>query len=333
MEEVEVAPIYQQNITLYQPRPDPSLTVVPYPQEWYFSEMPRQPAHSQGRQPRVMAQTVKTLIMRVAHGDDDCEQKLSTGKTSLHDDDLDLREGRLVGLRFQNVDIKPRQRVTSAILEFHSKLEKNDNCEIDVYGHHAGNSSPFGHELNCLSNRLKTHAVIHWTPQSWVPGTDHYTEDLAPIIQEIVNHPQWHEGNSFTLIFHGTSGHRSAWAFDGNPSLAPQLILKLVETEAHELPDEQQHAQASMPPPSRGPIHHQTGNGVHEGYDCFGHSRPPAPPIHDPLHLPGPPIWSSKTSSATSATICPTSTSGPPDWSAKSLRALATGWRGKTPWE
>lgn len=56
--------------------------------------------------------------------------------------------------------------------------------------------------------------------------------ELARIVQEVVNSPNWHFGGSLAFLLHGTSGHRSAWAFDGNPSLAPSLVLQVVEEGA-----------------------------------------------------------------------------------------------------
>eukprot|EP00668_Euglena_longa_P014397 GGOE01018386.1.p1 GENE.GGOE01018386.1~~GGOE01018386.1.p1 ORF type:complete len:554 (-),score=54.88 GGOE01018386.1:247-1824(-) len=309
--EVLSPPVVQQNVTLYQPRPDPSLTVVPYPQEWYYCEAPQVVAKAKA-QAQVISQATKTLSLKVGHGDDDCEQKLSTGKTSLHDDDLDLREGRLVGIRFQKVSIKPKQQIRAARLHFTTKLDKSDNCQVDIFGDASGDAKPFTHELNALGGRSRTFAQVHWSIPPWTPGTTHSSEDLAPIIQEIVNLPHWAEGNSLVLILHGTSGHRSAWAFDGNPSNAPQLVIEVVEAAVHQVSDSSApqspvhqpsevsggsfrrqpsatlHSPGPFPgaPPQRGPVHLAGPSpDVHDGYDAFGFVRNVGPQ-GDPWHLP-----------------------------------------------
>jgi hypothetical protein len=278
VKEVEVAPVVNQNVTLYQPRPEPSITVCNYPREFYYVEAK---AEAKVEEAKVIAKSTKTMTLRVAHGDDDCEQKLSTGKTSLHDDDLDLREGRLVGIRFQNVQIRPRQQVTSAILQFHAKLDKSDDCQVDIYGDASGDAAPFGHELNAVSKRPQTHATVHWSVPHWVPGSPDNTPELGRIVQEIVNSPDWRVGGSLVLMLHGTSGHRSAWAFDGNPSLSPTLILKVIDEEERVVAS--QSVPASPTPgspfrstfgdssPFRGAIPRSPD--IHDGYDAHGFRR------------------------------------------------------------
>eukprot|EP00667_Euglena_gracilis_P006371 EG_transcript_6423 len=296
-----------------QPRPEPSLTVVPYPQEWYYCEAPHASTEVQSHA-TVVAQTIKTITLKVSHGDDDCEQKLSTGKTSLHDDDLDLREGRLVGIRFQKVQIKPKQQIKAAALHFTAKLDKSDHCQVNIFGDASGNARPFTHELNTLSGRSKTFAQVPWSIPPWVPGSAHASEDVTPIVQEIVNHPQWTEGSSLALILHGTAGHRSAWAFDGNPSHAPQLVIKVVEAVAQEISTRdspapnsphgsfvRHHSESSFhragalqspgpfpgAPPQRGPVRLAGGAlpDIHDGYDAFGFARNVGPQ-GDPWNLP-----------------------------------------------
>eukprot|EP00669_Euglena_mutabilis_P005760 TRINITY_DN1733_c0_g1_i1.p1 TRINITY_DN1733_c0_g1~~TRINITY_DN1733_c0_g1_i1.p1 ORF type:complete len:465 (+),score=68.18 TRINITY_DN1733_c0_g1_i1:28-1395(+) len=270
VKEVEVAPVVHQNVTLYQPRPEPSLTVCQYPREFYYVENKAEARVEEDA--KVVSRSAKTLKLRVAHGDDDCEQKLSTGKTSLHDDDLDLREGRLVGIRFQNVQIRPRQQVTAARLFFYSKLDKSDDCKVEIFGDASGDAAPFTHELNSVGQRPQTHATVHWSVPHWIPMSPDESPELARIVQEVVNSPNWHFGGSLAFLLHGTSGHRSAWAFDGNPSLAPSLVLQVVEEEEHVVASSPSHES-----PYRSPVGSSSpfrgSPDFHDGYNAHGFQR------------------------------------------------------------
>jgi len=52
------------------------------------------------------------------------------------------------------------------------------------------------------------------------------TSDLIPILQEIVNHPDWSIGNDVNFIFEGT-GRRVAEAYEGVPEAAAKLIVEV----------------------------------------------------------------------------------------------------------
>jgi PKD repeat protein len=69
---------------------------------------------------------------------------------------------------------------------------------------------------------------VTWAPVAWSAGqagTGQRTPELKAVIQEIVNRSAWASGNALALIVTGT-GHRTAWSYNGNASLAPLLHLE-----------------------------------------------------------------------------------------------------------
>lgn len=210
------------------------------------------------------------LEVHVTHGDDDCEERLTTGKTSLHDEDLDLREGRAVGLMFLNLDIDQGAQIGSAEIQFQSRLQKEDYCQMEICADaNGGATRPFDQNLpSQLANRPRTQGVA-WTPGPWAPETPQSTPDLAAIVQDIVNAPNWRRGCNITFILFGLKGQRVAWAFDGQPAKAPMLRVTCTIPEDN----------APMDPM------------VHQGYDAHGHMKvPPPPPPPQEMMIPAEPV-------------------------------------------
>ncbi len=56
-------------------------------------------------------------------------------------------------------------------------------------------------------------------------GSDQQTPNIASVIQEIVNHSDWFEGNSLVIIITGT-GERVAESYEGTSSGAPLLHVE-----------------------------------------------------------------------------------------------------------
>ena len=80
-----------------------------------------------------------------------------------------------------------------------------------------------------ISGRPRTTASATWAPAAWNSsdgaGANQKTPELKTIVQEIVNRASWASGNALAMIVTGT-GHRTAWAFDGNAAQAPLLHVE-----------------------------------------------------------------------------------------------------------
>ena len=80
-----------------------------------------------------------------------------------------------------------------------------------------------------ISCRARTSAVVSWAPQPWTTrgeaGSDQQTPDIAVVIQEIVNRPNWSSGNSLTIIITGT-GKRVVGSYNGDQAGAPLLHVE-----------------------------------------------------------------------------------------------------------
>jgi hypothetical protein len=97
-----------------------------------------------------------------------------------------------------------------------------------IEGHATNNAPTFTSANANISSRTRTNAAVDWTPAPWTSvgeaGPDQQTPDIAAVIQEIINRPQWLSGNSLAVILSG-SGRRTAESFNGDPNGAPLLHI------------------------------------------------------------------------------------------------------------
>ena len=94
--------------------------------------------------------------------------------------------------------------------------------------------------VSFISVRTRTSASVNWRPEPWdVAGersVRQRTPNLAALIHEVVNRPDWREGNALVLLISG-SGRREAVPPDQRPSVflppdawvGPRLYIELAE--------------------------------------------------------------------------------------------------------
>jgi len=174
-----------------------------------------------------------SAMIRINSGSDDAEES-EAGRMDLTSSDLELvydgSDGRQhVGMCFDNVPIPPDTTITNAYIQF--KVDETYSAEVTVTirGEATGNAATFTSASGNISSRSTTAAFTGWTPPPWntrgVAGVDQRTPDLSEIVQEIVDHPGWSEGNSLAMIVTGTEQNdkRTAESFNGEAGGAAAL--------------------------------------------------------------------------------------------------------------
>ena len=175
-----------------------------------------------------------TTCALVTASSDDAEQK-SNGSMSMTSSDLELIDDNTiqkVGMRFLNLNIPQGATINSASLQF--TVDETDNvnpCNLDIYGQDSDDAATFTTSSNNIGSRPLTTATVSWPPPDWTTignaGPDQLSPDLAVIIQEIVDRPNYTAGSAIAIIIEGT-GRRVAEAFDGSPTEAPELCVEYV---------------------------------------------------------------------------------------------------------
>jgi len=176
--------------------------------------------------------TPVSLSVRVASGDDDAEERISSGSVKLTSSDLELCEDKarpqLVGLRFANLTIPQGATILSARVLFTVDEQDSAATSLEIRGEASDHAAPFSTATFDVSARPTTAAVATWNPPAWTAigaaGDDQRTDDFAAVLQEIVDHPGWSAGNAIVLLISG-SGSRVAESYDGSAPDAAELVV------------------------------------------------------------------------------------------------------------
>ncbi|WP_137166392.1 PilC/PilY family type IV pilus protein [Salinimonas lutimaris] len=133
---------------------------------------------------------------------------------------------KLIGLRFENVNIPKDAVIESAYLRLAASSNNNYSASMRIRGiakNNIGELDDLGqYGLNSIN---KTSSSKQWNVPSFYQNYWHSSPDVSAVIQEIVNRGGWEAGNSLGLVFDNFNGNRAAYTYNGYASGAPQLII------------------------------------------------------------------------------------------------------------
>ncbi|HUQ69455.1 MAG TPA: PQQ-binding-like beta-propeller repeat protein, partial [Planctomycetaceae bacterium] len=171
----------------------------------------------------------------VDHPADDAEED-PDGGVRLDSSALELvrsTENQVIGLRFNNIPLERGATVRSAALQFTSQSPADEPTELVIRAELSGNARRFVEKGRNISGRPLTTGQVRWTPAAWakegVAGAAQRTPDLAPLIREVIGHPDWRPGNSLVFVITG-AGRRFATANRGQDSLPTRLVIEAETT-------------------------------------------------------------------------------------------------------
>jgi hypothetical protein len=167
------------------------------------------------------ASTSGSVEVRVEAGSDDAEE-LPDGEVDLTSSDLEIGVDnagpQTVGLRFPGVALPAGATINAAWVQFEADEDGTDAASFLIEGHAIGNAPTFARTDHDVTSRARTAASVAWSPPAWDTsdaGAGQRTPDLSSIVQEIVDGPDWAEGQALVLLLSG-SGTRIAEAYDGD---------------------------------------------------------------------------------------------------------------------
>ncbi|MCB9350364.1 MAG: metallophosphoesterase [Lewinellaceae bacterium] len=165
---------------------------------------------------------------------DDAEEQ-NSGTVEINSSDLEMANDpsqgiQTVGMRFTGLNIPQGATISSAYIQFMVDEVRNENpCNLTIYGQATDNAPTFSTSDFDITGRPRTSNSIAWMPADWATvgaaGAAEQTPDLSAILQEVVNRNGYTSGSSVVIIIEGI-GRRTAEAFDGNPSGAPELCVE-----------------------------------------------------------------------------------------------------------
>jgi hypothetical protein len=179
------------------------------------------------------------LQVRIATGDDDAEQSLTSGVMYLGSEGsasgfLELGYyfwRRDVGLRFQNVTIPQGATINSATVTLSASDTNSTNTRLTVTAEASDNAAPFTTANSNISSRVTTTFTVDWNTANWSSGNSYQTPDIRDAIQEIVSRGGWSSGNAMVVIVgpdtacSNANCDRSAESYEGSPGQAALLTI------------------------------------------------------------------------------------------------------------
>jgi hypothetical protein len=189
-----------------------------------------------------------SIDIPVRNSFDDAEENVSTGMmNNLKRNVLQITgfgiSNQIVGMRYTQVHIPQGATILDAYLQFTSAATSSVTLDLQVWGQDDDNPAIFTSTAGDISSRPKTSSSVSWAPVPWLAigdaGPDQRTPNIAVVIQEIVNRPNWVNGSSLVVMITGDgSGSRVAGAHtDSNPGVAPLLHVEFITGPPVAVPD------------------------------------------------------------------------------------------------
>ena len=172
----------------------------------------------------------------ISPGDDRCVEK---NEVELADpkgfaDDIDFGRDKifnadvLVGLRFTDLAIPQGAVITEANIQFQIDHEGSRPTSVTFQTQADADAPTFVEELGNISSRPTSAAAVDWQIEAWpedegrtdFPGA--LTPDLAVIVQEVVDRPEWARGDNALVFLFSGEGQRQATSFEDSNNLSGQ---------------------------------------------------------------------------------------------------------------
>ncbi|MEN9458035.1 MAG: hypothetical protein RL135_609, partial [Bacteroidota bacterium] len=174
----------------------------------------------------------------VTTGNDDAEQRVSSGAMDLTSSDLEITTDgtnyQYIGIRFTGINVPKGVVIDSAFIQFATKGDKAPvSGTATIKAELAANSATFTSTANNISSRTLTTSSVTWpgsTDASWGTccannrGAAQRTPNIGALVQTVINQGSWITGNAVTLVLDG-AGVRNAQSYNGSAAFAPQLII------------------------------------------------------------------------------------------------------------
>lgn len=149
------------------------------------------------------AQMVYTQIKDVR---DDTEEDIDDGKQRANGNWLTIgrsdTDEQRIGLRFRDLALPQGANILSARLEMSASYDNDNPMYIRYRGEKTSDSLPFTNADGDLAARAEN-LTDNWVNQAmgpWKQNLRYESEDLAPIVQELVDDPDWCGGQAMTFL-------------------------------------------------------------------------------------------------------------------------------------
>ena len=158
--------------------------------------------------------------------DDDIEEE-ADGSIDVTGD-LDIGE-KMTGILFKNSGIPKNATIDSAFIQFTADNTNQGAITLPIRGELTPSPAAYTSTAGNLTARTDLTAPVNWSPPDWdtigAESTAQKTNNLKPIITEIISLEDWNENGTISIILDFTNSKRRAVSYDINPAQAPKLYV------------------------------------------------------------------------------------------------------------
>jgi len=218
-----------------------------------------------------------SLTAQVAASTDDANQDgsdVSIGAPTLWVGNASSPSSSYAGLRFTHLAIARGATISSAQLQVYSSQLQWQSIAFTLAGEANGNSPTFSPSDPPAARALTAHSVASSSNSQWQSNTWYSVAEMAPVVQEIVNRPDWQSGNSLSLIARGAGsawGRKYAFSYSGSAASAPRLVISFSGGA------QPTSTPAPQPTPTQPPAHTATPVNTATAPPAPSNTPPPSP--------------------------------------------------------
>lgn len=177
--------------------------------------------------------TLRSITRRTDASADDVDEGRNSGNMNLTRQQLNLGD-RNIGLVFGEIDLPQGATIVSANVEFTTRREQNnDPVNALIVGEAVDTATLYpdtsnGQVSERVTNRPTSNQVAWNNVPSLQAEETANTPDIAGIVEEIVNRPNWVAGNAIGLMFkdQSSSGVRSYYSYERAAAASPRLVIE-----------------------------------------------------------------------------------------------------------
>jgi len=192
-----------------------------------------------------------TVMASIATGVDDVVEKVNSGATILNYRYVYPGRKIILGFRFNSVDVPANAKILSAKLLQYSSGYEGRSVRLKYIGQASAEPAPFTGEAYDLSLRPRTLSYVIDAPEPW-PRYDFFpSPELAPIIQEIIDDPQWRRAGTMTLFLEDADSEssRKIDQYEYDPLHAARLQITYIPAETEPVDVSPPEIQILIPAP------------------------------------------------------------------------------------
>ena len=170
-----------------------------------------------------------TMKLKISEGNNDAWEKTYNGINSTTNKTFYLSSSYIGAFRFVNVPIPAGATITKAVLMFNCRDYNMETTALRYTGELSPDSRPFSGKSHDIGSRDRTNTQIDEYSPKWAEDAYNESADISAVIQEIVDHPQWQNGNALSLFVDTVTGKRLITPFEYDAEKAVLLKVAYVQ--------------------------------------------------------------------------------------------------------